>query len=152
MLSSQVRHGTGPPQAARKPLALDNARGILCSSTPGKLYGRILRAAATLALVAEASGFQFGAVPGGDMDFPAAGSQTLLDGAYRRRRAVAVIFMDVKGAFCSILPEVALGPLVGEEQRLALFRKLGMDSAAVAALSEAILNRDTIIARHGVCP
>jgi hypothetical protein len=68
--------------------------------------------------------------------------QMLLDGA---RRAVAAIFMNVKSAFYKILPELALGPLVGAEQRLALFSKLGMDSAAAAAPSEAILNGHTIM-------
>ncbi len=105
------------PRKPQKPLALDSARGILCSSAPGKLYGRTLRAAAIPALVAEASGFKFGGVPGGVTDFPAVAIQMLPDGAARRRRAIAVIFRDVEGALYNILPELGLGPLAGAEQR-----------------------------------
>ena len=39
------------PRKVQKPLNLGNARGVLCSSTVGKLFGRCLRKAAVPALV-----------------------------------------------------------------------------------------------------
>ena len=85
-----------------------NARGVLCSSSVGKLYGRCLRNAAVPALVAETQGAQFGAVPGGGTDLPSVAIQLFLDGAARRGKTVAVLFTDITGAFYRILPEIAL--------------------------------------------
>ena len=100
------------PRKPAKPLSLSTGRGVLCSSTVGKLYGRCLRRAAVPALVKEAGGTQFGAVPGGGTDLPAVAVQLFLGGAVRRGRTVAAIFTDIKGAFYRILPEIALGPLL----------------------------------------
>ena len=44
------------PRKPQKPLTLGNARGVLCSSSVGKLYARCLRSAAVPALVAESVG------------------------------------------------------------------------------------------------
>ena len=65
----------------------------------GKLYARCLRTAAVPALVAEAAGVQFGAVPGGGTDLPSICAQMSLDGAARRGKMVAVVFAGAKGAF-----------------------------------------------------
>ncbi len=44
------------PRKVHEPLSLANARGVLCSSTVGKLYGRCLRSATVPGLVAESAG------------------------------------------------------------------------------------------------
>ena len=138
------------PRKVQKPLSLGNARGVLCSSSVGKLYGRCLRKAAVPALVAESGGAQFGAVPGGGTDLPAMAIQLILDGAARRGKTVAVLFTDIKGAFYNILPEIALGPLLAAPQRLELFGKLGMSTEAARSLSDEIDLGRAALARHGV--
>ena len=82
------------PRKPQKPLTLGNARGVLCSSSVGKLYARCLRSAAVRALVAESAGAQFWAAPKAGTDLPAVGIQVFLDGAARRGKAVAVFFTN----------------------------------------------------------
>jgi hypothetical protein len=138
------------PRKVQKPLNLANARGVLCSSTVGKLYGKCLRKAAIPALVAESQGTQFGAIPGGGTDLPSVAIQMFLEGAARRGRSVAVLFTDIRGAFYRCLPEIALGPLLPEGERLDLFAKLGLSPAAGQALHEQIVLGSTALARHEV--
>jgi len=138
------------PRKPQKPLTLANARGVLCSSSVGKLYARCLRTAAVPGLVAETLGAQFGAVPGGGTDLPAVAVQLFMDGAARRGKTVAVLFGDIKGAFYNILPEVALGPLMTDSQRTELFGQLGMSERAAAALSDSIKGGLNALARHGL--
>ena len=138
------------PRKVQKPLTLANARGVLCSSNVGKLYGKCLRKVAVPALVAESMGAQYGAIPGGGTDLPSVAIQIFLDGAARRGRTVAVLFTDIKGAFYRCLPEIALGPLLPEGERLELFRKLGISPAAGQALHERIVAGSTALAKHEV--
>ncbi len=49
-----------------------------------------------------------------------------LDSAARRGKTVAILFTDIKGAFCNIFLDIALGPLLATPQRLELYGKLGM--------------------------
>ncbi len=63
---------------------------------------------------------------------------------------MAVLFMDIKGAFYDVLPESALGPLLAAAQRLELFGKLGMSDAAAQALSDSIESGVTALSRHGL--
>jgi len=75
-----------------------------------------------------------------------------MESAALRCRAAAIVFMDVKGAFYSILPELAVGPLLAQDKRRQLFRNLGMSQAAADSLEHTIENADTILQRRGVSP
>ncbi len=63
---------------------------------------------------------------------------------------MAVLFADIKGAFYSVLPEIALGPLLATPQRLELFGKLGVSEVAAQALSDSIESGVTALSRHGL--
>ena len=143
-------HDGGCPEEGPEAASLGNARGVLCSSSVGKLYGRCLRKAAEPGLAAETQGAQFGAVPGGGTDLPAMAIQLFLDGAARRGKTVAVLFTDIKGAFYNVLPEIALGPLMDTVQQLQLFGKLGMPEAAVQELPSSIDGGIAALSSHGL--
>ena len=56
------------PRKPRRPLSMQNSRGVACGDALGKIYATIIRAKLTPALKQQAGEWQMGAVPGGSVD------------------------------------------------------------------------------------
>ena len=92
------------------PLTPSNTRGVLCSSCPGKMYASVLRAAAVPWLPMSASMSQTGAVRGGGAEFAIMTRSLFSSWAQLRKLSSAVIHVDIRKAFYSVLVEEAVGP------------------------------------------
>ena len=86
------------------PLTPSNTREVLCSSCPGKMYASVLRAAAVPWLPLSAGLSQTGAIM----------TRSLFSSrAQLRKLSSAVIFVDIRKAFYSILVQEVVGPVMG---------------------------------------
>jgi hypothetical protein len=61
-----------------------------------------------------------------------------------------VLFADLKSAFYSIWPEIAVGAVLTTDQRAQVFAAAGLDQAQVATLQELILEEDSLLQQQGV--
>ena len=111
---------TPVPKQAKKPMGQDNARGILLSSTLGKLYAKYLRTGATQHVQSAVLPTQLGGFPSKTIEF---GNHLVFQRAlaYRQKGvSSAVIFLDMTAAFYRALPEFVLGSLMEEDARAVL--------------------------------
>ena len=105
---------TPVPKQAKKPMGQDNARGVLLSSTLGKLYAKYLRTDATQHVQSAVLPTQLGGFPSKTIEF---GNHLVFQRAlaYRQKGvSSAVIFLDMTAAFYRALPEFVLGSLMDE--------------------------------------
>ncbi len=137
------------PRKAGRPLGVDNARGVLCTNAASKRFGRLLRPELKEATTAEVAGSQFGAIAGGGTEQPSHFARTFRLQAHVGWAAVALLFADVKAALYSVWPKIALGLLVSEDQRLAIFRAAGLEDVQAARLVT-LMEEDTALRRRGV--
>lgn len=93
------------------PSAINTARGVVCAPAMGKVFSKALRPPAAAAIADCPGPVQSGANRGGGTLFPAVAVQCFLRLAARLRRPAAVLFVDIKAAFYSILPQLALPDL-----------------------------------------
>ena len=83
---------------------------FLCSSCPGKMFASVLRAAAVPWLPMSAGMSQTGAVRGGGTEFAIMTRSLFSSWAQLRKLSSAVIYMDIRKAFYSVLVEEVVGP------------------------------------------
>ncbi len=62
-------------------------------------------------------------------------------------QSAALLFVDVKAAFCSVWPEIAVGWVLTEQQRASIFRAAGIPPEQLAALTSLICEEDTALRR-----
>ena len=87
------------------PLTPSNTRGVLCSSCPGKMYASVLRAAAVPWQPLSAGMSQTGAVRGGGTEFAFMTRSLFSSWAQLGKLSSAVIFVETRKAFHSVLVE-----------------------------------------------
>ena len=61
-----------------------------------------------------------------------------------------LVFADAQAAFCSIWPELAVGPVMPATQGLAIFRAAGLPDGVAGQLSDAICGGDVELATGAV--
>ena len=74
------------PKKATAAVTLQNSRGVLCSDTAGKLYGKVMRTQAAAVLEVVAADWQMGAVSGKGTEFPGFAIRTFLEDCKKQRR------------------------------------------------------------------
>ena len=129
-----------------------NARGILCADALGKFYGGHLRWRLRPALVAETAGTQSGAVPGGGTAAPAMFARTFIEAAKARGLAAGLVFTDIRAAFYSCWPELAVGAVLPAHRREDIFKRAGLCQDRIDSLQAAIVQEATAFAKHDVPP
>ena len=109
------------PKKPQKPMDASNARGILLSSTTGKVYAKLLRHLTVPCIQRAAHPTQLGGFPGQMLE-------TAIHTAFQRathfkKRGIssATVFVDMRAAFYRALPEYVLGHIHSDEARRALF-------------------------------
>ena len=108
----------GPvPKKPQAPLALNNARGVLCEDVAPKSIGKVARSHAVGALVQIAGVAQCGSVPGGGTDLPASYIRHVLEWGRAAHTSVAILFTDIAAAFYSCLTEEAVGSILASSRR-----------------------------------
>ena len=107
------------------PLTPSNTRGVLCSTCPGKMKARVLRAAAVPWLPMSAGLSQTGAVRGGGTEFAIKTRSLLSSWAQLRKLSSAVINVDIRKAFYSVLVEEVVGPVMGRSDGAKVMARLG---------------------------
>ena len=119
---------TPVPKQAKKPLGQDNARGVLLSSTLGKLHAKYLRSDATGHVGSAVLPAQLGGFPNKTIEF----GKHLVNqrAAFYKRKGItsATIFLDMTAAFYRALPELVSGPLLDEKAGAVL---LGAPSSCI---------------------
>ena len=136
------------PRKAKMPMSFGNSRGVMLGSHAAKLVAKAARKELAKVLKDTAGDLQSGSVPGGGTDFPAAAVRMFLRGRKLRCLPAALLFVDVRGAFYSILPELAIGALVGDEERRRLFRQLGPSDEMADKLGKKVAE-EAALGRHG---
>ena len=112
------------PRKPRPPTP-SNTRGVLSSSCPGKMYASVLRAAAVPWLPMSAGMSQTGAVRGKGTEFAIMTRSHFSSWAQLRKLSSAVIYVDIRKAFHSILVEEVVGPVVERSDRAKVVARLG---------------------------
>ena len=126
------------PKKAALPLGPENARGVLCSSSPGKAYAAVLRSEAVVTLPLAAGECQQGAMPHRSLDFASHAAKLFMRSAACEHTSAALLFADLKAAFYSVLPEYVLGFVLPPSRRAKVFHTLGLSSDALSALEDAL--------------
>ncbi len=124
------------PKVAKAPLAVGNARRVLCSNAAPKLIGKVLRKEAVPTLTKVAQGLQLGSMPGGGTDLPAASMRAIFEWGRSTRCSVAVLFTDLEAAFYSILTEPVVGKLLTSPARGVALRKISFSDSQVTLFEE----------------
>ena len=96
------------------PLTPSNTRGVLCHSCPGKMYAPM-----------SAGMSQTGAVQGGGTECAIMTRSLFSSWAQLRKLSSAVIFVDIRKAFYSVLVEEVVGPVMGRSDRAKVMARLG---------------------------
>ena len=99
------------------PLTPSNVRGVLYSSCPGKMYASVLRAAAVPWLPMSAGTSQTGAIRGGGTEFAIMTRSLFSSWATLSKFSSAVIHVNIRKAFYSVLVEGVVGPVLGRSDR-----------------------------------
>ena len=126
------------PRNAGRPFCRANARGVLCSSCPGKLYAQCHRQ--QLAPLCDAIAFdtQQGGRAGKGVDLASHTVRLFLARARWQGHSAAAVFVDLKSAFYGVLTEEAVGPLHDEGARRSLLARLGLESHDVEDFEQAL--------------
>jgi hypothetical protein len=138
------------PRNARLPAGRDNARGILCANITSKLLSGVLRQGALPILARAARDRQFGAIPKGGIEPPRFVREAFLRMSKAMGLSAAVIFVDLRKAFYSVLLEQAVGPLYHQEARQQLLARLGMSSVDIGEFEKDIDQGGYEMAKLGV--
>ncbi len=80
----------------------------------------MLRREVAPALAKQVGDQQFGALPGGGTVLSSLAVTWCMQRASSETRFAAVLFMDIKAAFYTVLPEVSLGSLLQPHERVAM--------------------------------
>ena len=107
------------------PLTPSNVRGVLCSSCPGKMYASVLRAAAVPWPPMSAGTSQTGAIRGGGTEFAIMTRSLFSSFAQLSKFSSAVIHVNIRKAFYSVLVEGVVGPVLGRSDRATVTARLG---------------------------
>ena len=126
------------PRKAGMPLGASNSRGVLAGSHPGKAVAKVARGEVAPTLREAAEDLQQGAVQHGGTDFPAHAVRLCMKSAKQRRRSCAALFTDLKGAFYSVVQELAIGACMTGEARKEAFRLAGLSEKVACDLDTLI--------------
>ena len=138
------------PRKPGTPLSAANVRGVLAGSHPGKAVAKVCRSQVVGALQDCAGQWQHGAVPNGGTEFPLHSAKLFLKLSKLNSVPAAALFTDIKGAFYSIVQELALGACMTVGERTSVFAAAGMDVSTIDALNCQIELHEPIIQRMKV--
>jgi len=105
------------PRKAGAPLSLATVRGVQCSNAAPRVVGKVLRRQLRDALVAQVGDLQSGAAPAMGTEIATFTLKLFMANARVRAVSAGAVFADLKSAFYSAWPELAVGPLLSGEQR-----------------------------------
>ena len=134
------------------PLTPSNTRGVLCSSCPGKMYASVPSAAAVPSLPLSAGMSQTGAVRGRGTEFAIMTRSLFSSWAQLRKLSSAVIFVDVRKAFYSVLVEEVVGPVMGRSDRAKVMARLGWTESERHRFEATLQGRQHETALLGMAP
>ena len=134
------------------PLTPSNTRGVLCSSCPGKMYASVLRAAAVPCLPMSASMSQTRAVRGGGTEFAIMTRHLFSSSPQLRKLFSAVIYVDIRKAFYSVLAEEVVGPVMGRSDRAKVMARLQWTESEQHQLEATLQGRQHETALLGMAP
>ena len=97
------------PRKAAQTLAPSNVRGVMASSHQGKAFARACRSEAAACLRPLSENMQHGVAPGGGAEYPAHVCKLATKLARQKRQSVALLFVDLRGAFYAIMQEAVVG-------------------------------------------
>ena len=140
------RYG-GPFLVSQDPLTPSNTRGVLCSSCPRKMH-----AAAVPWLPMPAGMSQTGAVLGGGTEFAIMTRSLFSSWAQLRKLSSAVIYVDIRKAFCSVLVGEVVGPVMERSDRVKAMVRLGWTESELHLLEATLQGRQHETALLGMTP
>ena len=126
-------------------------RDVLVSDIAGKVYHKAVRSRVLPLLGRSALDTQCGGVESRGADFGGHIVRQFLDLGKAQGKSVAVVFVDVVGAFASVIREIVLGGLTEVGQIAALCSKLGLDQALGQEIIE-LARRGGVIDSVGASP
>ena len=138
------------PRKPGRPLSGENARGILLSNHIAKVFGKVLRQQVASPFAQLVKEWQYGAVAGGGIEYPAHAVRLFLAQAHCMKFPAAIIFADLKAAFYRVWPEFALGPLLGTADREALLARSGIPCEMLDRVRTLLTQEDTVLRQQGV--
>ena len=127
------------PRKAGAPMSLANVRGVQCSNAAPRVVGKVLRRQLRDALVAQVGDLQSGAVPAMGTDIATFTLKLFMANARVRAVSAGAVFADLKSAFYSAWPELAVGPLLSGEQRQKLFAAAELTPLRAQQLEDLIM-------------
>ena len=104
----------GIPRKPRAPSTPEHSRGILISTAPSTLVGKVLNKRITQAVEATSKSRQIGCRPGRGTEFPSLITTEFLAMCKQQQRPAAILFADLKGAFYHALLVQVVGPYISE--------------------------------------
>ena len=104
----------GIPRKPRAPTTPEHSRGILISTAPCTLVGKVLNKRVTQAVEATSKSWQIGCRPGFGTELPSLLTMEFLAMCKQQQRPAAILFADLKGAFYHALLEQVVGPYISE--------------------------------------
>ena len=119
------------PRKPSRPLSLANSRAVACPSSFAKVYANILRKRLAAPLKAGAGDLQMGAVKGGSVDFLVHAARAWFARGRCLRKPVGLLFIDIRSAFYSCLPEIAVGRVLTSAVRSGVLGRLGFSGEEV---------------------
>ena len=138
------------PRKATMALSVSNSRGVLCSSHAGKAYAKVLRRQALPHFVDLVGDYQSGGIPHGGTEGPTMAVKAFLALAAANRMSAAVVFMDFRAAFYSVLTEEALGSILSSAGRSHALGAVGMLPAEITAFEQTFLAQPPLLQQHGL--
>ena len=126
-------------------------RDVLLSDVSGKLYHKALRSRISPFLDAMALDTQCGGIGSRGTDFGAHLVRQFVDLGRLRKKSVAVLFVDVVGAFASVIRKILIGGLADAEQVATICARLKLDHALGQEAVE-LARRDGVVAENGAPP
>ena len=128
------------PNQPRRALGASNARGVLLSSCIGKAYIATFREPMVAELVGKAPS-QFASHSLGGVDLASFTIQLFRRWTSVEKLPAALLFVDLRAAFYSVLADLALGPLETEANRHAVYRRIGLPAEDVVDIEREIQAR-----------
>ncbi len=118
------------------PLAFGNARGVICSSVPAKVYARVWRDMTVPVLQAVAGHLQSGSLPGGGVEAPSMAVRALVACAKAASISMALLSRTSRLSSTQHWWRKFVN-LFSEEARRAALWHVGMTTAECEAFGEA---------------
>ena len=127
---------------------LENYRSLYISSVPGKQYHRILRDRMATMTAEGLHGLHCGAKPGASVMTPSLALHLLVRAAKAAGQSAALIYLDTKTAYYSIIRELAIGNIYEDSFAVKMFERFCLSAEDLQELMS-IVTSGGILAEEG---